>query len=168
MNPSNGPIRWIAVRLSFGLSIAFLALLTALHILEPTFNWGHLISEYQLGDYGFLMSLAFCLLGASALLIALSLGSRLRTRGGRVGRWGLFIIGPAFFVAGVCPDAGHHRLPAWYIRTCCYFRLADCVHPDRQKPRLERGAISVVPLSEMGDAFSLWRSLSLCHFSCCR
>jgi hypothetical protein len=44
-----------------------------------------LISEYQLGDYGFLMSLAFCLLGANALLLALSLRPRLRTRGGHVG-----------------------------------------------------------------------------------
>ncbi len=74
-----------------------------LHILEPQFNSGHLISEYQLGDYGFLMSLAFCLLGASALLLALSLGPRLRTRGGRVGWWGLLVIGAAFFVAGVFP-----------------------------------------------------------------
>jgi hypothetical protein len=32
-------------------------MLTMLHFLEPEFNSGHLISEYQLGDYGFLMSL---------------------------------------------------------------------------------------------------------------
>jgi uncharacterized protein DUF998 len=93
----------VAARLSLGLSVAFLALLTILHVLEPEFNSGHLISEYQLGDYGFLMSLAFCLLGASALLLALSLGPRLRTRGGRAGWWGLLAIGAAFFVAGVFP-----------------------------------------------------------------
>src|SRR5262245_12345559 len=70
-----------AARLSFGLSAAFLALLTSLHFLEPDFNAGHLISEYQLGDYGFLMSLAFCLLGSGALLLTLSLAPRLRTPG---------------------------------------------------------------------------------------
>src|SRR5258708_7206707 len=59
--------------------------------------------KYQLGDYGFLMSLAFCFLGASALLLSLSLGPRLRTRGGRTGRWGLLVIGAAFFLAGVFP-----------------------------------------------------------------
>jgi hypothetical protein len=68
-----------------------------------------LISEYQLGDYGFLMSLAFCLLGASALLLALSLGPCLRTRGGRIGWWGLLFIGAAFSIAGVFPPV---RTPA--------------------------------------------------------
>ena len=93
----------IAARLSLGLSVAFLALLAMLHVLEPEFNSGHLISEYQLGDYGFLMALAFCLMGASALLLAISLGPHLRTRGGRVGWWGLLVIGAAFFIAGVFP-----------------------------------------------------------------
>jgi hypothetical protein len=102
-NDDNNTISRIAAGLSLALSVAFLALLTMLHVLEPEFNSGHLISEYQLGDYGFLMSLAFCLLGASALLLALSLGPRLRTQGGRAGWWGLLAIGAAFFVAGVCP-----------------------------------------------------------------
>ncbi len=100
---NNGTISRTAARLSLGLSFGFLALLTVLHLLEPEFNSGHLISEYQLGDYGFLMSLAFCLLGTSALLLALSLGPHLRTRGGRVGWWGLLGIGAAFFIAGVFP-----------------------------------------------------------------
>src|SRR5262245_27325175 len=75
------------------------ALLAVLHVLEPEFNSSHLISEYQLGDYGFMMSLAFCLLGASALLVALSLGPCLHTRGGRIGWWGLLVIGAAFLSA---------------------------------------------------------------------
>jgi len=100
---NNGVISRIAARLSLGLSVAFLALLAVLHVLEPEFNSGHLISEYQLGDYGFLMSLAFCFLGTSALLLALALGPRLRTQAGRVGWWGLIGIGAAFFVAGVFP-----------------------------------------------------------------
>lgn len=98
---NDGIIQRIAPRLSLGLSVAFFALLAVLHVLEPEFNSGHLISEYQLGDYGFLMSLAFCLLGASALLVALSLGSRLQ--GGRIGWWGLLVIGAALFISGVFP-----------------------------------------------------------------
>src|SRR5262249_34983760 len=50
-----------------------------------------------------MMSLAFCLLGASALLVALSLGPCLHTRGGRIGWWGLLVIGAAFFISGVFP-----------------------------------------------------------------
>ena len=89
--------------MSLGLSVVFLALLATLHVLEPEFNSGHVISEYQLGDYGFLMSLAFCILGVSALLLAVSLGPRLRTRGARVGWWWLLVIGAAFFIGGVFP-----------------------------------------------------------------
>jgi len=100
---NNGTVQWIAARFSLGLSIAFVALLMALHFLEPEFNSGHLISEYQLGNYGFLMSLAFCLMGVGVVLLALSLGQRLRTRGGRVGWWGLLVIGVAFAIAGVFP-----------------------------------------------------------------
>jgi len=100
---NNGMIRRRAARLSLGLSVVFLALLATLHVLEPEFNSGHVISEYQLGDYGFLMSLAFCILGVSALLLAVSLGPRLRTRGARVGWWWLLVIGAAFFIGGVFP-----------------------------------------------------------------
>src|SRR5215471_13097887 len=105
---NDGIIQRIAARLSLGLSVAFLALLTVLHVLEPEFNSGHLVSEYQLGDYGLLMSLAFCLLGASAVLLALSLGPRLQTRGGRVGWSGLLVTGTAFFIAGVFPPVQTH------------------------------------------------------------
>jgi hypothetical protein len=59
---NSGTIPRMAARLSLGLSAAFPALLAALHVLEPEFNSGHVISEYQLGDYGVL---AFCLLGAA-------------------------------------------------------------------------------------------------------
>jgi len=72
-------------------------------VLEQDFNSGHLISEYQLGDYGFLMSLAFCCLGFSALLLSFSLGPRLRTPRGRAGLVALLAIGVAFFAGGVFP-----------------------------------------------------------------
>src|SRR5262245_20565258 len=99
----NGTIPRIAARLSLGLSVSFLALLAVLHVLEPEFNSGHLISEYQLGNYGVLMSLAFCVLGAGTILLAFSLGARLRTREGHIGWWGLLVIGTAFLIGGVFP-----------------------------------------------------------------
>ena len=66
---SDGLFQRTAARLSLGLTVAFLTLLAALHVLEPEFNSGHLFSEYQLDDHGYLMSLAFCLLGASLFLL---------------------------------------------------------------------------------------------------
>jgi hypothetical protein len=100
---NDGSVSQIAARLSLRLAFAFLALLASLHVLQPEFNSGHLISEYQLGDFGFMMSLAFCLLGASALLLALALGPRLNKRGERTGWWGLILIGAALSIAGVFP-----------------------------------------------------------------
>ena len=44
---TNGTISRKAARLPLGLSFGFLALLTVLHVLEPEFNSGHLMSEYQ-------------------------------------------------------------------------------------------------------------------------
>ena len=55
--------------LAIGLCVAFLAILSVLHVLEPEFNPPHLISEYQLGRFGWLMSLAFFCLGAASLAL---------------------------------------------------------------------------------------------------
>ena len=166
---NNGMIRRRAARLSLGLSVVFLALLATLHVLEPEFNSGHVISEYQLGDYGFLMSLAFCILGVSALLLAVSLGPRLRTRGARVGWWWLLVIGAAFFLSGVSFPRSrrpYRRLPARHIRTCRHFRLADCVHLDRWKSPQQRTRVSLVPAT-MGDAPSVGRFRVVSRFSHC-
>src|SRR5262245_55741795 len=151
---NNGMIRRRAARLSLGLSVVFLALLATLHVLEPEFNSGHVISEYQLGDYGFLMSLAFCILGVSALLLAVSLGPR-RTR------WLVVVTRyrRRFFYRGCLspgPDAPHRRLPARHIRTCRHFRLADCVHLDRWKFPQQRTRVSLVPAT-MGATPSVGR-----------
>lgn len=49
-----------AARITVVLSVTFLAILFLLHFLEPEFDpsW-QMISEYQLGRYGWTMSLAF-------------------------------------------------------------------------------------------------------------
>jgi Protein of unknown function (DUF998) len=80
--------------------ITFLILLAVLHFLEPEFNPPHLISEYELGNYGFLMSFAFFFLGTGSLFLARAIWSDLRTKGGHFGRWGLLLIGIAYFGAG--------------------------------------------------------------------
>jgi hypothetical protein len=99
--PSLG-ISKIAARLAVGLSAAFLAILFLLHFLEPEFDptW-RMISEYELGRYGWMMTLAFFCWGGSVLALKVALRSSLRTRGGRIGRWWLLVIGVALFGAGI-------------------------------------------------------------------
>jgi Protein of unknown function (DUF998) len=100
-------MRWksprVRARLSLGLVATFLGLLALLHFLEPEFNSGHLISEYQLGRHGWMMSLAFCSFGIGAMLLAQGLPPHASTRSGRLGLRGLWLIGVALFTAGLFP-----------------------------------------------------------------
>src|SRR5262249_38624552 len=114
-------ISWTAPRLSLGLTVVFLILLTLLHGLAPEFNSGHLISEYQLSDYGFLMSLAFCLLGGgrastrSRAGVSRGQGSRAHWLVGATYYWyGFLFRGYLSSRSGAC----RHWLFAWHIRTC--------------------------------------------------
>lgn len=83
--------------------IVFLILLAVLHFLEPEFNSPHLISEYELGNFGFLMSFAFFGLGAGSIFLARAIWSDLRTKYGHFGRWWLLLIGVAYIGAGIFP-----------------------------------------------------------------
>jgi hypothetical protein len=89
--------------LAIGLCVAFLAILSVLHVVEPEFNAPHLISEYQLGRLGWLMSLAFFCLGAASLVLFAAARQEVRTRPGLLGTWGLLIIGVAYFCGGIFP-----------------------------------------------------------------
>ena len=86
----------ILARLAVVLPAISLALLVALHALEPEFNPPHLISEYELGRLGWLMSLAFFCLGAGSLLLARTLRGDLQTKGGRMGLGWLALVGIAY------------------------------------------------------------------------
>lgn len=86
----------------------FIALLLSLHILEPQFDPAtRLISEYELGRYGWMMSMAFMSLGI-AVGGLLSTWSSPRSRAGSVGRWlfrgiGVAFIGAALFYPSTNP-----------------------------------------------------------------
>jgi Protein of unknown function (DUF998) len=88
-------------RLTIGFAISFVLILAALHFLEPQFNLGgHLISEYELGPYGWLMSVAFFGLAGASLLLYFFLKDGLQTLAGRIGRWWLLLIVLAYLGAG--------------------------------------------------------------------
>jgi hypothetical protein len=80
----------------------FLFLLAALHFMEPEFDPArHVISEYELGRYGWLMSLDFFSLGVGALAMVLATWESSPMRRGVIGRWWFVAISIALFGAGI-------------------------------------------------------------------
>jgi Protein of unknown function (DUF998) len=89
-------------RITIGFIVVFFLVLAVLHFLEPEYNAeGHLISEYELGQYGWLMSLAFFSLAGASLAICIAIKGDLQGLGGRIGKWWLFLIAIAYLGAGL-------------------------------------------------------------------
>jgi hypothetical protein len=82
MSDSSRTAAW----LSFVAAAAFVALLAALHALKPELDpsW-RFISEYELGDYGWMMQLAFFSLALSCASLGIAIRSQVRTIAGYFG-----------------------------------------------------------------------------------
>jgi hypothetical protein len=83
------PVRTItpaAASLSFAGAATFVVLLAALHFIKPELDpsW-HFISEYAIGEYGWIMVLAFLSLTLSYVSLFVAIRSQLRTIAGRIG-----------------------------------------------------------------------------------
>jgi hypothetical protein len=89
------------VSLSFWLSVIFIALLASLHILKPELDpsW-NFISEYQVGRFGWLMSLAFFALGISCIFLSISLWKKINSVG-KIGVLLLVISGFGMIIAAI-------------------------------------------------------------------
>jgi hypothetical membrane protein len=89
-------------RLALGAVVLFVILLAALHFLEPEFDPSkRLISEYELGRYGWVMSVAFFSLGVGVLATLLSTWDSSAIRRSRIGRSWFLAISAALFGAGI-------------------------------------------------------------------
>lgn len=75
-----------AARVSLAGASTFLGLLAALHVLKPEFDpsW-RMVSEYEIGNYGWVMTLAFLSLSLSGLTVFIAVRSQIRTIGGYIG-----------------------------------------------------------------------------------
>jgi hypothetical protein len=75
-----------AALLSFAGAAAFVVLLTALHLIKPGLDpsW-HFISEYAIGDYGWIMVLAFLSFALGYVALYAAIRSQLRNIVGRIG-----------------------------------------------------------------------------------
>jgi hypothetical protein len=92
----------VTSRMTIIFSATFLVILFLLHFLKPELDpsW-RMISEYEIGRYGWMMSLAFFCWGSSVLSLLVALWGVLRTMGGNIGYIWLLLIGIALFGAGI-------------------------------------------------------------------
>ena len=75
-----------AARLSLASATMSLVLLAALHVIKPEFDpsW-RMVSEYAIGEHGWVMRLAFLSLAFSFASLFVAIRSQTRTVGGRIG-----------------------------------------------------------------------------------
>lgn len=91
---------------SFVFAAAFLVILAIVHVVERELTIGHLISEYELGRHGWLMSLAFVTLGMSSVTFSLAIRHEVATRAGRIAAGWLRAIALAYVGGAVfLPDS---------------------------------------------------------------
>jgi hypothetical protein len=100
-----GPVTAIsqtAARLSFAAATTFLVLLAALHFIKPEFDpsW-RVISEYAIGDYGWIMVLAFLSLALSCVSLFVAIQSQTRTIGGKIGLAFLLVAAAGLIIAAI-------------------------------------------------------------------
>ena len=101
----------------------FLGILFLLHFLKRELDpsW-RMISEYEIGRFGWMMRLAFFCWGASVLALLVAIWPFLQTTGGVIGRWWFVIIVIALVGAGIFKtNPITDRTPNWVntIHTLC-------------------------------------------------
>lgn len=92
----------IAARVSVVTAITFLILLVAMHAIKPELDpsW-RMVSEYEIGRYGWVMQLAFLSLALSCVALVTALRSQVRTTGGRIGLAFLLLSAAGMTIAAV-------------------------------------------------------------------
>ena len=80
----------------------FLALIVLLHAIKPEFepSW-RFLSEYSIGRHGWVMMTAFFLWAISCFTLSVALREHVKTRGGRLGRVVLVVVGLSLIMAGL-------------------------------------------------------------------
>ena len=94
-----------AAHLSLGAVVTFLVLLASLPIIEPEFDpsW-RFMSEYALGNYGWVMMIGFFSLALSCAALFAAIRSQISTKGGKIGLGFLLVVAAALVAAGIFPQ----------------------------------------------------------------
>src|SRR5262245_14168815 len=92
----------LSARFSFATATTFLILLAVLHVIKPEISpsW-NFISEYEIGNFGWVMRAAFFSLGLSCITLSIAIRSQIRTIGGYIGLALLLISALGLFIGGI-------------------------------------------------------------------
>lgn len=91
-----------AAMVAVGSGGSFIGLLILLHVVESDFDpsW-RMISEYEIGRYGWVMSAAFLAFAASCVAVQRTLAGHLSSRGGRIGGGFLLVTAAGLAMGGL-------------------------------------------------------------------
>jgi hypothetical protein len=91
-----------AARLSIAAAATFLILLAALHFIKPELDpsW-RVVSEYEIGRYGWIMVLAFLSLAVSCVGLFIAIRSQIDTIGGKIGLAFLLVAAAGLIIAAI-------------------------------------------------------------------
>ena len=91
-----------AARFSFLFAFVSLLLIAVLHIVKSELApAGHMLSEYAIGEYGWIMQFSFFSWAASCIAVAVSIRSQIATSGGKIGLVLLAVTGIALIMGGI-------------------------------------------------------------------
>ena len=91
-----------AARLSLFFAFVSLLLIAVLHIVKSDLDpAGHMLSEYAIGEYGWIMKLSFFSWAGSCIAVAVSIRSQIATIGGKIGLALLIVAGIALIMGGI-------------------------------------------------------------------
>jgi len=109
-------------------AIFFIVLLVLLHFIEPEIDpsW-RLISEYQLGQWGWLMSLAFFSLAISCVSLFLIIRANIHGLAGHIGRAFLALSAIGLIIAGIYHTGPITTLPEDYTFSMRMHQLGGVV-----------------------------------------
>jgi Protein of unknown function (DUF998) len=99
---NTNPLVRISAQITIVATSLFVVLLGLLHLLEPEFDpkW-RLISEYELGNYGWLMRIAFYSLAAGCISLFIAIRAQIRGIGGTIGLVLLLVIAVGLTIGGI-------------------------------------------------------------------
>src|SRR5262245_19779154 len=98
-------ISFAAARITFWAAALFLALLAVLHIVKPEYDptW-RMISEYEIGRFGWAMQLAFISLSIASVGAIAAVGSKAKSIMGYIGLVLLLVAATGMIIGGIFPS----------------------------------------------------------------
>lgn len=99
--PMPAPVAMVPAKVSFAAGLISLLLITALHFIKSDLSpAAHMLSEYSIGENGWIMQLAFYAWSLSCFSLAISIRKQVTTGAGKFGIVLLYVTGFALIIGG--------------------------------------------------------------------